>query len=67
MPPTFAAAKDHDVGPLRLHEIPDGELVGQVQFRMGAGNDICLARCLELANDGATHHPSVPCNVILCH
>ena len=39
----FCRGQDHDVGPLRLHEVPDGELVGQIQFRVGAGDDICLA------------------------
>ena len=33
----FCCGKDHHVGPLRLHEVPDGELVGQDPAPHGCG------------------------------
>ena len=61
----FCRGQDHDVGPLRLNEVPDGELVSQIQFRVDSGDNICLSGGPELPNYCAAHHAAVPCDVIL--
>ena len=51
------------LGLLLLEEAVYSLLVYQVQFCMGAGDDVVVALSLQLADNGATHHTAVSGNV----
>ena len=53
------------IGPLGFKERAHGGLLGQVQFRMGAGHDALIPLLLQATHDCGTDHPSVTGNVDL--
>ena len=63
----FCCGKNNHVWPLRLHEVADGQLVGQIQLGMGAGDNIFLTSGPKLPGDRAAYHAAVASDVILSH
>ncbi len=59
----LGSSEEHVFGTLlskeRLHLV----LTGEVQFRVGTGDDIVVSLSLEFAHNGASHHTTVACDV----
>ena len=53
------------LGLLLSEEGFNGILASEVQFLVGASDDIGIALTLELAHNRATHHPTVTCYIYL--
>ena len=65
----FGGGKDHHIRQLGLQEIPYCRLVSEIQFGMGARDQFQLlagqTSLLKLAQDSATHHATMTCEIDL--
>ena len=62
----LGSSKEHILRLLLCEELFHSILTGQVQFLVGASDDIGIALALQFPHDGAAHHAAMPGYIDLC-
>ena len=61
----LGSSKEHILRLLLCEELFHSILTGQVQFLVGAGDDIGVTLTLQFTNDCRAHHPAMTCDINL--
>ena len=55
----------YGLGTLLIEKPPDGHLVGQIEFGMGAPDEIRIPPLDQVVPNGRAHKPAMPCHINL--